>query len=77
MKKRAPRKQKPRPPRSGRSSGHVKIDGSPNKAYRTLAEATSAANFAFIENRVELTSYQCEICHKWHNGKPFAGEQFD
>jgi hypothetical protein len=77
VKKRAPRKQKPRPPRSGRSSGHVNLNGTPKTAYPSEAQARAAANVAWAESRVELTSYVCEICNRWHNGKPFAGEQFE
>jgi hypothetical protein len=53
------------------------LNGTPKTAYPSEAQARAAANIAWAESRVELTSYLCEICNRWHNGKPFAGEQFE
>ncbi len=53
---------------------HVTREGRPKTAYRTRAEAASAANLAWTLNGVELNTYRCEVCHQWHIGKRFRDE---
>jgi hypothetical protein len=52
----------------GPLAGHFKRDGSPKNAYRTEAEARSAAQLAWTLSRADLSTYRCDHCHQWHIG---------
>jgi len=72
MKSRSPRRRRPVTTRPlGSIAGHFKKDGSPKNAYRTEAEAKSAAQLAWTLNGVDLSTYRCDHCHQWHMGKRF------
>jgi hypothetical protein len=69
------RRRRPRAPRPvPRASGHVRADGAPKAAYRTRAEALSAAQLAWTLERAELDAYRCDLCHQWHIGRSSALE---
>ena len=55
----------------GGMSSHFQKDGSAKKRYRTEAEARSAAQLSWTLNGVDLSSYRCDHCHQWHNGRRF------
>lgn len=50
-------------------SSHFKADGTAKKAYRTRAEAASAAQLAWTLEKVDLNTYRCDHCHLWHIGR--------
>jgi hypothetical protein len=58
----------------GRSSSHVKRDGTPKRSYRTQQEAAGAAQLAWTLEGVDLNTYRCELCHQWHIGRGFRDE---
>ena len=63
------------PPRPlGRVASHFTRDGAPKIAYRTQAEAQSAAQLAWTLNGVELDTYRCDYCYQWHMGKRFRDD---
>ena len=49
-------------------SAHVKVDGSPKRAYASEAEALSVADERRWENGVVLSAYRCPVCDAWHLG---------
>ncbi len=58
----------------GRLATHLTREGSPKTAYRTRAEAASAAQLAWTLNKVDLETYRCDYCHQWHIGRRFRDE---
>ena len=58
----------------GRVTSHFTRDGAPKNAYRTRAEAMSAAQLAWTLNGVELDTYRCDSCFQWHMGKRFRDD---
>ncbi len=55
----------------GWTGSHFTREGTPKNAYRTEAEARSAAQLAWTFDRVDLDAYRCEYCHQWHIGRRF------
>lgn len=55
-------------------SSHFTREGPPKKAYRTEAEARSAAQLAWTLSGVDLNAYRCAHCYQWHIGKRFRDE---
>lgn len=58
----------------GRIASHFTREGAPKAAYRTRAEAASAAQLAWTLNGAELDTYRCDHCHQWHIGRRFRDE---
>ena len=58
----------------GRVASHFTREGPAKTAYRTEAEAASAAQFAWTLNGVDLNAYRCDYCHQWHIGKRFRDD---
>ena len=61
------------PPAKGRSGApspvarsHVKADGTPKARYTSEREAADVAQLQWVEHKVELSTYQCQICQDWH-----------
>lgn len=55
----------------GRVAAHFTREGTPKVAYRTEAEAASAAQLAWTLSGVDLNAYRCDYCFQWHMGKRF------
>jgi hypothetical protein len=55
----------------GRVASHFNRDGTPKNAYRTQAEAASAAQLAWTLSGVDLNTYRCDYCFQWHMGKRY------
>jgi hypothetical protein len=51
---------------TGVARSHVNADGTPKARYGSEREAADVAQLQWIEHRVELTAYRCEICSGWH-----------
>jgi hypothetical protein len=58
----------------GRVASHFNRDGTAKNAYRTQAEAASAAQFAWTLSGVELNTYRCDYCFQWHIGKRYRDD---
>jgi hypothetical protein len=52
-------------------ASHFNRDGTPKNAYRTQAEAASAAQLAWTLSGVDLNTYRCDYCFQWHIGKRY------
>jgi hypothetical protein len=72
MKQRRRRQPPTRP--LGRVASHFTREGSPKSAYRTQAEAASAAQLAWTLSGADLDTYRCDYCFQWHIGKRFREE---
>jgi hypothetical protein len=69
------RRRRQPPTRSlGRVASHFTREGSPKSAYRTQAEAASAAQLAWTLSGADLDTYRCDYCFQWHIGKRFREE---
>jgi hypothetical protein len=58
----------------GRVASHFNRDGTAKNAYRTQAEAASAAQFAWTLSGVDLNTYRCNYCFQWHIGKRYRDD---
>lgn len=67
----AKRRRRTRTPIERLSLGgtHWRADGAPKAGYMSEAEARLEANRLWIEERIDLSTYQCEFCGAWHMGK--------
>lgn len=48
---------------------HWRADGAAKAGYMSESEARLEANRLWIEERIDLSTYQCEFCGAWHMGK--------
>jgi hypothetical protein len=55
-------------------ASHFTREGTPKNAYRTQAEAASAAQLAWTLHGVDLNTYRCDYCYQWHIGRPFRDD---
>jgi hypothetical protein len=53
-----------------RLGSHWRSDGRPKTGYSSQADALTAALVRRQESSVELNVYVCDVCSKWHMGKP-------
>lgn len=60
-------------PRRNNSVRHTRLNltpidnCSPKKKFNTQKEATNAAEYQMLINLdLELSTYKCDQCHKWH-----------
>jgi hypothetical protein len=67
------RRQPPARP-LGRVASHFTREGAPKTAYRTQAEAASAAQLAWTLSGVDLNAYRCDYCFQWHIGKRYRDD---
>ncbi len=58
----------------GRVTSHFTREGTAKSAYRTQAEAQSAAQLAWTLHDVELDTYRCDYCFQWHMGRRFRND---
>jgi len=59
-------------PRQGRLA--LQSRWHPKNAYRTQAEAASAAQLAWTLSGVDLNAYRCDYCFQWHIGKRYRDD---
>jgi hypothetical protein len=55
-------------------ASHFTREGTPKTAYRTQAEAASAAQLAWTLSGVDLNTYRCDYCFQWHIGKRYRDD---
>jgi hypothetical protein len=55
-------------------ASHFTREGAPKTAYRTQAEAASAAQLAWTLSGVDLNAYRCDYCFQWHIGKRYRDD---
>jgi hypothetical protein len=67
------RRQPPARP-LGRVASHFTREGTAKTAYRTQAEAASAAQLAWTLSGVDLNTYRCDYCFQWHIGKRYRDD---
>ena len=58
----------------GRVASHFTREGTAKTAYRTQAEAASAAQLAWTLSGVDLNTYRCDYCFQWHIGKRYRDD---
>lgn len=54
---------------------HWRTDGAPKAGFMSEAEARLEANRLWIEERIDLNTYQCDFCGAWHMGKSSFDER--
>jgi hypothetical protein len=55
-------------------ASHFTREGTAKTAYRTQAEAASAAQLAWTLSGVDLNTYRCDYCFQWHIGKRYRDD---